>query len=803
MPRRFTLAAVLGLGLSSSLHPEAARSQDYVVTRLSTGVNASPTVLLDSQLHLPTDIDFAPGIDDVFFVSQLGGVNSDGSDGDDVTKREGRIVLMNAATGEVDYNNPFLTIGDTDLLDPYGVPEVGLFSTAFHPEFASNGRFYVSVAVDHPGGSVSLAPRDPRTSPFKVAVREYQADPGNLAAGASFSRTILEVDQPAPNHNGSWLGFNPLEAADGKHYLYATFGDGGDQHDPQQYGQDLQSLLSTVVRIDIDGDAFPADPARNYAIPADNPFVGTTAAPEIWAYGLRNPWRASFDSLTGDLYIGDVGQNVWEEIDMIPADIGPDDPRNFGWRMREGFVATPTGGIGGPPPADHVDPIIAYGHGSGDYQGNSVAGGVVYRGPIEALQGMYIFADSVTGNIWGMNVDDIPAFDPARPADTLTLLNDRFRPTDGSRYTAIVGFEEDAAGNLYIVDMGYDAAEIGGQIFRVEPGPGPADLVLTVASGGQTQTTLGYPVIEAAASVTKEGAGTLILDQVNPFTGPTAVSAGTLMIQNAEAIAASAVTVSPGGTLAVVSGVSMRSPAVTLEGGRLISPSLAVNDSAGIASLTIAGGTLAGTTNLAVGEGGRMTLPSGGRLTVGVSQLSVAETAGGGLLDLGSGQVTVAAGGISEAELRVDLIAGRNGGGWDGPAGIVSSLAAASGGTRTVGYRFDGNGVARVSFAAAGDADLDGKVDVFDLVTVDASGTYGSGGAAGWSDGDFTYDGVTNVFDLVSVDTAGGYGAGVYLPAAALGDVPAAAAVPEPAMTAAGLAIGLVALRTLARRRPA
>jgi hypothetical protein len=143
-------------------------------------VNASPTVLLDSQLHLPTDIDFAPGIDDVFFVSQLGGVNSNGSDGDDVTNREGRIVLMNAATGEIDYNNPFLTIGDTDLLDPYGVPEVGLFSTAFHPADLIAGRN--GGGWDGPAGIVS----SPAAASGGTRTVGYQFD-GNGVARVAFA----------------------------------------------------------------------------------------------------------------------------------------------------------------------------------------------------------------------------------------------------------------------------------------------------------------------------------------------------------------------------------------------------------------------------------------------------------------------------------------------------------------------------------------------------------------------------------------------------------------------------------------
>lgn len=441
----------------------------YTVTRLSPNFNpGSMPHVVNTALHLPVDVDVAPGNSDYFFVSQLGGVGSDGSDGDDITKADGRIVLLDRNTGSVDFNTPFLAIGDTSLFEGVAVPEVGLFSTAFHPDFATNGKFYVSVAVNYPGPAPSLLPRDPRTPPFKLAVREYTADPSDIAAGATFSKTIFEVDQPVFNHNGSWIGFNPMETAQGDNYLYVTLGDGGNQHDPYEYGQDKNHLLGSIVRLDIDGDDFAADPDRNYAIPGDNPFVDADGLDEIWAYGFRNPWRASFDSATGDMYIGDVGQGTWEEIDRIAGDIGPSDDRNFGWRLREGFVATPTGpNVGGRAPADNVNPILAYRHGNGDFQGNSVAGGIVYRGPVEEFQGMYIFADSVSRNIWGIDLDDIDSFDPNNPSDTLVLLNDALAPQDGN-YVSVVSFAEDEQGNLLIVDNGYDVGGLGGNIYRLD-----------------------------------------------------------------------------------------------------------------------------------------------------------------------------------------------------------------------------------------------------------------------------------------------------------------------------------------------
>src|SRR5690606_32966123 len=145
------------------------------------------------------------------------------------------------------------------------------------------------------------------------------------------------------NHNGSWLGFSPQEVAAGERNLYITQGDGGMQRDPSNHGQNKNTWFGKVMRVDVSGDAFPADAERNYAIPADNPYVGVDGADELWAIGLRNPWRASFDRETSDFWIGDVGQDRREEINFQPANSAGGE--NYGWRLREGSVASPTGGI--------------------------------------------------------------------------------------------------------------------------------------------------------------------------------------------------------------------------------------------------------------------------------------------------------------------------------------------------------------------------------------------------------------------------------------------------------------------------
>lgn len=421
---------IICLACAPLLLPTSLRAAGYHIERLT------------GDLHIPIAAVMAPGVNDKIFVAQLGGVAADGNDGNDITKAEGRIVIYDRNTGAVDYTNPYLVISDTSLIDPYGVPEVGLFSLAFHPEFQTNGKFYVNVAVNYPGPAPLV---DTRRSPFKTTVREYTADVNDPNLAIVSSRTILELNQPAANHNGSWIGFSPAETSQGKNYLYITQGDGGDQHDPVNYAQNKDSWFGKVMRIDVDGDDFPADNTKNYAIPADNPFVGAAGADEIWAYGLRNPWRASFDRLTSDFWIGDVGQGWYEEINFQPA--SSTGGENYGWRPREGAHATPTGGVGGPPPAGNVDPVYEYVHlnrpGDNNFKGNSVTGGYVYRGPINELYGKYIFADNVSGRIW--------SFDPSDPFGTVELMNDLLTPGQDVIF-AVSSFGEDENGNLLIID---------------------------------------------------------------------------------------------------------------------------------------------------------------------------------------------------------------------------------------------------------------------------------------------------------------------------------------------------------------
>jgi glucose/arabinose dehydrogenase len=409
----------------------------------------------------------------------------------------GEILIMDLTTGSI-AGTPFLDVT---------VGGEGLQGLAFHPSYRANGFFYVYYTTGFPAHTV---------------VERYTRDAvdPNLADEASALR-IIEIPQPYPNHNGGWIGFGP----DG--YLYVPLGDGGSQCDPSGHGQDTDTLLSSLLRLDVDGDDFPTDADRNYAIPADNPFVGQPGAAEIWSYGLRNPFRASFDRLTGDLYIGDVGQSTREEIDFQPA--ASTGGENWGWDLREGFIATPTQGtcVGGPPPAGNADPIYDYSHGAGDSQGNSVTGGYVYRGPGADLQGKYFFGDFVNERIWS-----IDAVTGANITDWTTT----FVPDVGT-ISDIVSFGEDGAGYLYIVDLGFDVLHPGGEIFRVV-GPFPfvpcPDLVL------EHDAVVGDRIEEHCRNITVGpdfvvgGGGDLTLragNRVNLGDGTTIATDGRLIIE--------------------------------------------------------------------------------------------------------------------------------------------------------------------------------------------------------------------------------------------------------------------------------
>lgn len=279
--------------------------------------------------------------------------------------------------------------------------EQGLLGLAFHPQYPQNGYFFLNYTNDR--GNTVIAR-------FRVSADPNLADPNS-------EEIILSIDQPYGNHNGGHLAFGPDE------FLYIGTGDGGSANDPQGNAQNLDSLLGKMLRIDI--EHFP------YSIPPDNPY-----GDEIWAYGLRNPWRYAFDQLTGDLYIGDVGQNLWEEIDFLPADAPAG--TNFGWDFREAshpFEGTISEDL------TLVDPIAEYDHA----RGCSVTGGEVYRGALPDWQGIYLYGDFCSGLVWGL-----------LPRDDGTWINEQLFETNVN----ISSFGLDETGEVYLVHH-------GGQVFRL------------------------------------------------------------------------------------------------------------------------------------------------------------------------------------------------------------------------------------------------------------------------------------------------------------------------------------------------
>lgn len=272
--------------------------------------------------------------------------------------------------------------------------EMGLLGLAFHPNYKSNGYFYVNYTTNSPS-------RRTIVSRFKVGSNADLAD-------KSSEITLLEITQPYSNHNGGQITFGP----DG--FLYISLGDGGSGGDPQNNAQNLQSLLGKILRIDVD----KTDSGKNYSIPTDNPFKGNTSGnrEEIYAYGLRNVWRFSFDSATKELWGADVGQNAWEEIDIITKG------GNYGWRCYEGLHTYNTAQCNS---NNYIKPIIEYGHNSEG--GFSITGGFVYRGSkVPELYGKYIYADFVSSHIWSLEkkdgkVNNTRIFTNAHPVSTFGI----------------------------------------------------------------------------------------------------------------------------------------------------------------------------------------------------------------------------------------------------------------------------------------------------------------------------------------------------------------------------------------------
>lgn len=442
-------------GCSESSTPKTAGSGS------PDAIGTLKTVRVASGLAQPLFLTYVPGDSARLFILE---------------QNSGKILILK---NESILSTPFLNIGS--LLSTGG--ERGLLGLAFHPNYPNNGFFYVNYT--NTSGNTVIAR-------YTISANPDLADP-------SSAQTVLTIDQPFSNHNGGIIAFGP----DG--YLYIGTGDGGSGGDPGNRAQSGNTLLGKILRIDIDGGS-------PYAVPPDNPFVGSPDfRDEIWAYGLRNPWRFSFDKQTGDMFIGDVGQNIWEEVDFQPA--SSNGGENYGWRCYEGNHAFNTTGCGSS--ADYVFPIHEYSHGSGDC---SITGGHVYRGcAMPDMGGTYFFGDFCSGRIWSFK------YDGANMTE-FTNRTAELAPGSGLAINMISSFGTDIRGEIYILDYG------DGEIYKIVPADGVSMCTLGCGdTDGSASINLldalhiidylykggAAPILFAAADV--NGSGTLNLLDVTYF----------------------------------------------------------------------------------------------------------------------------------------------------------------------------------------------------------------------------------------------------------------------------------------------
>ncbi len=381
---------------NAGTQPVATSSSSSGPASSSPGVStaaASTTTVDWSSVKIGLE-PLLSGLDQPLFLTHSGDRSGDIF----IVEKAGKILL--AKNGKVQ-STPFLDI--TSRVGSSG-SEQGLLSVAFHPDYKSNGYLYVDY-TDTNGNTV--------VARFTAASDRNSADPSSF-------KKILGFDQPYANHNGGQLVFGP----DGM--LWIGAGDGGSGGDPHGNGQNTNTLLGKILRIDVDH----GDP---YAIPPDNPFAnGAGGKPEVWAYGLRNPWRFSFDSKTNDLYIGDVGQSNWEEIDFVSSSLKPG--LNFGWNQMEGTHCYPPGSS-----CDTTGitlPVAEYSHAPNNC---SVTGGYVYRGTqFPAIDGVYFFTDYCSGRIWALTHDASGTWTQTQVADGRAGFS---------------SFGVDGNGEIYVTDL--------------------------------------------------------------------------------------------------------------------------------------------------------------------------------------------------------------------------------------------------------------------------------------------------------------------------------------------------------------
>lgn len=372
----------------------------------------------DETIDVTITRDAAPSADSIQLTPVADGFNrllyvthaGDGSNRLFAVQQSGEILIIE--DGNV-LEEPFLNVSELvtqSALSP-NYTEQGLLGLAFHPDYENNGLFFINY-TDRSGGTV-------------VARYNVTLSNPNIADAGS-AQILFQIAQPFGNHNGGHMAFGP----DG--YLYFSLGDGGSANDPLGSGQNKGTLLGSILRIDIDGEL-------PYAIPEDNPFVGDdSGADEIWSYGLRNVWRFSFDRATGDMYLADVGQNEYEEVNFQPADSTGGE--NYGWNVWEATHPFARGTV-----ENHVLPFAEYNHALGC----SVTGGYVYRGEmIPDLEAVYLFGDYCSGRVWASYRDSNMQW------NTSEFLQTGFQ---------ISSFGEDEIGELYVISYGE------GTLYRIDP----------------------------------------------------------------------------------------------------------------------------------------------------------------------------------------------------------------------------------------------------------------------------------------------------------------------------------------------
>jgi glucose/arabinose dehydrogenase len=401
-----------------------------------------PPVVVNNQFSNPVFATSAPGSPDTLYVVQQGGA----------------IRPLNVQTGAIGatvlnmpaVSNSFFVSGG----------ERGLLGLAFHPEYQTNGLMYVKYTV---GGTGSGTPAG-----GALRVEQYQVNLSTGVADPASRRTVLQWDHDPlsgnTNHNAGWIGFNPRATGAAANNLYIPTGDGGGGNDPNNYAQNTSAFQGKLLRVNV-GSGITT--TGGYTIPAGN-MTGANVLPELYSYGLRNPYRASFDRGTGNLYIGDVGQSNREEVNLIAN--GATGGQNFGWRVREGTIQNPAY-PNAPTPAGAIDPIHDYPRSVG----GSITGGNVYRGSLldtngSPLDGTYFFGDFVSGRVMSFR---------ANAAGTgVTDVQDRtaaFGFTGGNAISPS-SFAEDGFGNLYVLNY-------NGSVIRLVPVPEPATVGLIGAAG--------------------------------------------------------------------------------------------------------------------------------------------------------------------------------------------------------------------------------------------------------------------------------------------------------------------------------